>query len=243
MSKKLAPALIHGFIDPYAPGGVEQLIEFNRGLYGNAVMSATGGVASGAGAGAGSGAGGSEPGAGATGGTESGAGGSGQQAGAGTGGATGGSTDDQLGEGGKRALDAERATVKQLKADLAERDAKIKGFEDAGKTAEQLREQELKELRDGKSNTATTLASRDLTILQYQVAAAAGLDLAAAERLRGTTKEELEADAKEWISKWGSAAGNGIVPGIGAQGSTEQNVAPGMERLRLGYAQSSAKKK
>jgi len=226
---KTAPALMHGFIDPYAPGGLEELLAFNRAQFGDAVMSANAGSAGGD-------AGGDTSGD-KTGGGEAGTGG------AGAGGDTGAGADGDkpLGAPGIKALEAERETVKQLKAQLAERDSKIKGFEDAGKTDEQKREQELEDLRNGKSTTESELAKTQLAVLQYQVAAAKGLDLEAAERLRGTSKEELEADADAWIQKWGTSSGNGVVPGAGHIGSSTEEVAPGMARMRLGYSQSPKK--
>jgi len=220
-----SPALMHGFIDPYAPGGLEQLLEFNRAQFGDAVMSAQAG---------------SEPGGAAVGGTEpDGAATASNSAYDGSGNGDGDGA--PLGAPGIKALEAERESVKQLKAQLAERDSKIKGFEDAGKTDEQKRQQEIEDLRNGKSTTDSELAKTQLAVLQYQVAAAKGLDLEAAERLRGATKEELEADADTWISKWGKASGNGVVPGAGHIGSSTEEVAPGMARMRLGYSQSSKK--
>lgn len=231
---KIAPALMHGFIDPYAPGGVEQLIAFNRAKFGNAVMSANAGAGAGDPAG---GTGGDDP-----------NGGDGPNGGAGGGdpkGTPAGGDDpkggEPLGAPGIKALEAERESVKQLKAQLAERDAKIKGFEDSGKTDEEKREQELADLRNGKSTSESELAKTQLAVLQYQVAAAKGLDLEAAERLRGATKEELEADADAWISKWGKTSGNGFVPGAGAAGGGAVDVEPGMARLRLGYSESTKK--
>ncbi|MCS3494071.1 hypothetical protein M2368_003099 [Arthrobacter sp. JUb119] len=225
-----APALMHGFIDPFAPGGLEQLLAFNRAKFGDAVMSANAGGADGDAGGA---AGGDK-----TGGGDAGTGGGGGDAGTG---GDGTGNDEQLGAPGIKALAAERETVKQLKAQLAERESKIKGFEDAGKTDEQKREQELEDLRNGKSTTESELAKTQLAVLQYQVAAAKGLDLEAAERLRGSSKEELEADADAWIAKWGKASGNGVVPGAGHIGSGTEEVAPGMARMRLGYSQSPKK--
>lgn len=235
MSKKVSTELIHGFIDPFAPGGVEALIEFNRAKFGNAVMSASAGGDSGAGnAGSGSS---DKGGAGETSGAAAGSG----QAGAGSGDSGSGDDGEKLGAPGIKALEAERDNVKQLKAQLADRDAKIKAFEDAGKTDEQKRQQELEDLRNGKSSTESELAKSQLAVLQYQVAAAKGLDLEAAERLRGSSKEELEADADAWIAKWGKASGNGVVPGAGHVGSGMEEVAPGMARMRLGYSQSPKK--
>lgn len=222
-----APALMHGFIDPFAPGGLEQLLAFNRAKFGDAVMSANAGAPSG-----GAPAGGDDPAGGGAGTDPSGAPAGGSEPPAGN---------EPLGAPGIKALEAERETVKQLKAQLADRESKIKGFEDAGKTDEQKREQELEDLRNGKSTTESELAKTQLAVLQYQVAAAKGLDLEAAERLRGSSKEELEADADAWIAKWGKASGNGVVPGAGHIGSGTEEVAPGMARMRLGYSQSPKK--
>lgn len=221
----------HG-IDLRAPGGIEQLFAFNRALFGDAVMEA--GAGDGAGAGSGDGAGaGAGNGAGA---------GDGAGAGAGSGAGDGGGTDadEQLGEGGKKALLAERETNKTLKANIATMSEELQKLRDAGKTDAQRESDRVAQLEKSTSEQAVTIAQKDSVILRYQVAAAKGLDLEAAERLRGASKEELEADADAWIRKWGSSRGVKEVPGTGAGdagGATDS--LPGQARIRDAYANSS----
>lgn len=93
--------------------------------------------------------------------------------------------DEPLGDGGKKALDAEREARRQ--ADKALADLR-KEIEDSKKTAEQKASDAL----NAAQRTADENAAR---ALRYEVAAAKGLDLSLAARLSGTTKEELEADA------------------------------------------------
>ncbi|WP_372699411.1 hypothetical protein [Arthrobacter sp. JSM 101049] len=242
MSKNKTSRLIHGYIDPYAPGGFEALLAHHRATFGDAVMQDPASSGSGPGSG-GDGGAGNTGGTGGTGGAGAGTeGAAGTNGGSGDGGSGEGTGADEFdGEGGPKALKAERQVAKQLKADLAARDARIKELEDAGKTDEQKREQTFKDLQASDAEKTRQLEQKDTTILQYRVAAAKGLDLEAAERLRGATKEELESDADQWIAKWGGSAGNGVVPGAGAAGSSGAEVAPGMSRLRHAYGEAGKK--
>lgn len=119
--------------------------------------------------------------------------------------------DERLGENGVRALHAERETNRTLRGDLAAKDTEIQTL-------------------------TQSVGQKDALILRYQVAAEKGLDLRAAARLQGTTKEEIEADATQWINTWGGAGGAGFVPGAGARGDTTVVTAPGIGTLRAGYA-------
>lgn len=93
--------------------------------------------------------------------------------------------DQQLGEGGVKALQAERARAAKAEADFKALQQQI---EDSKKTAEQKAADEIAKARSEASQNAARA-------LRYEVAAAKGLDLALAARLTGSTKEELEADA------------------------------------------------
>ncbi len=93
---------------------------------------------------------------------------------------------DQLGDGGKKAIDAERDARKKAEADL---NALRQEIEDSKKTADQKAADALAAAR------AEAEQSR-AQALRYEVAARKGLDLALAARLTGSTKEELEADAE-----------------------------------------------
>ncbi|MGM0782148.1 hypothetical protein [Micrococcus luteus] len=164
-------------IDLAAPGGVEALLEFHRGFFGDATMQedSDGDGQQG------------DPAASA-----------GEQEHAGDGG------DEQLGEPGKKALTAEREANRQLRSELTDLQKRLKDYEDRDKTAEQKQAEHLTELEQQAATAKSSLAEKDALLLRYQVAAEKGLDLSAAERLRGATKDEIAADADDWISTWGT---------------------------------------
>lgn len=205
----------HG-IDITAPGGIRALMDFHRLTFGDAVMEE--------GAGAGAGGGNSDNGTGAT----------GDQGHSGT----GGLDDEQLGEGGKKALKAERDARSKAEKDLADAQTELQRLRDAGKSDGDKRQERFEQLEKSDREKDTTIATQQATILRYQIAAAKGLDLEAAERLRGNTKEEIEADADEFATKFGSKR-VGEVPGAGHRGSDNANVAPGLSRLQQAYASTS----
>lgn len=93
--------------------------------------------------------------------------------------------DEPLGDGGKKALQAERDARKA--ADQKVKDLE-KQIEDSNKSAEQRVVDDLK-------TAQAELATAKTQALKYEVAAEAGLDLKLAARLTGTTREELVADA------------------------------------------------
>lgn len=100
--------------------------------------------------------------------------------------------DERLGEGGMKALKAEREANKQLKAQIAELNDKVKAFEDKDKSESEKQAERIGELEK-------TSASAIRKATQYEVAAAKGIPLSLATRLRGETKEEMEADAEELL--------------------------------------------
>lgn len=212
----------HG-IDLRAPGGIEQLFAFNRGLFGDCVMEADGGAGDGGDGGAGNGGAGD-----------------GGDGGKGSGAGKGDEGDEQLGEGGKKALLAERETNKTLKSEIATISQELQKLRDAGKSTEERESDRVSQLEKSTSEQSVTIAQKDSIILRYQVAAAKGIDLEAAERLRGGTKEEIEADADVWVTKWGTSRSVKEVPGTGAgDGGTKTDSAPGQARMRDAYASSS----
>lgn len=216
-------------IDLTAPGGVQALLDFHRRTFGDAVMEDTGATGSQA-----SGETGGEQG-----GQQTGEPGAQQGSGQTDPPATGGQDDDQpLGEPGKRALQAERDARAQAQKDLTAAQNRIKELEDAGKTDAQRQSERLTELEQTDRQKDTTIAALQADLLRYKVAAAEGLDLEAAERLRGTTEDELRADAKAFATKFG-ARRPGEVPGAGTRGSDQVNVTPGLGRMQHAYASTS----
>ena len=101
--------------------------------------------------------------------------------------------DEPLGEGGLKALKAEREANKAAKAKIAEYETKIKAFEDRDKTEAEKTAEKLSQLeKDSQTSAAKAL--------RLEVALDKGLPKALATRLQGSTKEELESDADTLLS-------------------------------------------
>lgn len=183
--------LPHG-IDITAPGGIDELIEFHRAAFGDAQMNANGGGESGDGGDGGDGSSGSGDGD-----TKDGQ----NRAGPGDGG------DGDSDKGLKSALAAERKTSKQAAADLAAAQARVKELEDASKSEEQRAQEAQEQLKKDHAQATSDLGKATTLLERYRVAAAKGLDLKAAERLQGSTREEIEKDAEDWIALWGTGGG------------------------------------
>lgn len=220
---KISNPFPHG-IDITAPGGIDQLIEFHRGTFGGWQMNANGD---------GGAAGSSESGG------DGGGGDSGDEHGAGDDGA--GESGDDGNKGLRSALAAERKASKDATAALAAAEARVKELEDASKSEEQ-RQQEAQEKRDADLQKATSeLAAKDLLIQRYEVAADKGLDLKAARRLQGSSREELESDADDLIALLGGAERQSERrgdPGQGARGNAqESSFAKGAERGKARFGE------
>lgn len=97
---------------------------------------------------------------------------------------------DQLGEAGKKALDAERKRARDEKKRADELEARIREIEDRDKSEGERLTEKL---------TAAEQRAQDAEqrAMRLEVAAAKGLTSAQAKRLVGSTVEELEADADE----------------------------------------------
>lgn len=183
----------HG-IDLTEPDGIARLLDFHRAAFGDARMEHEGDGDSGDGGDDDS---------------------SGDRASAG---ADGDEDDRDL--GAKRALRAERAAAKAAKDEAAQLRARVQELEDAGKTEEQRREDATKTLQAEHTALQASVAAKDAQLLRYEIAAEKGLNLAAAKRLQGTTREEIEADAEDWKRVWGTGgAGEGTPPPDPGQGA------------------------
>lgn len=204
-------------IDLTEPGGIERLLEFHRGFFGDARMEAGEGEASG---GQDEGRSDSDPAA-----READGRGEDRQ------------DDERLGEGGRKALTAEREANRALRNEKQDLEKRLRELEDRDKTEEQKRAERLTELEQTAATAQRHLEDKDALILRYQVAAEKGLDLVAAERLRGSTREEIAEDADTWISRWGAGAtpprGKVPDPGLGARTpAKEDDFAAGEARAR-----------
>ncbi|UJP39334.1 hypothetical protein [Cellulomonas palmilytica] len=110
--------------------------------------------------------------------------------------------DEPLGEGGKKALVAEREARAAAEAELAKLRKEI---EDSKLSAEEKAAADL-------AAAQRDAAAAQLRALRYEVAADKGLDLKLAGRLTGSTRAELEADADELKSLIPAAAPTGPKP-------------------------------
>jgi hypothetical protein len=134
--------------------------------------------------------------------------------------------DTALGDAGKRALDAERAARKAAEKAAADALAKVKEFEEA-----QLSDAEkLTKRAEDAEKTASDATSR---LARIEAAAKAGLPFDAADRLKGSTPEELEADAVALKALLGDGTGTtppgpldgGAKPPAPKQGSLDERIA------------------
>lgn len=106
---------------------------------------------------------------------------------------------EELGEGGLKALQAERARTKELEArlkDLEPLAAKAREAEEANKSELQKASEQIGTL-EGRAVTAET------KLLRHEIADAKGLPAEAKSLLSGTTKEEIEASADALLALLG----------------------------------------
>ena len=99
----------------------------------------------------------------------------------------------ELGEGGKKALDAERAARKAAEKLAADARAELDKIQRANESALEKAQREAKEAQE-----AASKATSDA--LRLRVAVAKGLPEALVNRLQGSTEEELAADAESLLA-------------------------------------------
>lgn len=106
---------------------------------------------------------------------------------------------DQLGAGGKKALESERAARKKLETELKE----LRPLAESAKEAANAKKDEVQRLTE---QLATMTKERDgatLTVSRYKVALDKGLNLTRAKRLVGDNEDEFAADADELLADLG----------------------------------------
>ena len=120
-------------------------------------------------------------------------------------------TTDDLGDAGKKALDAERKNARSAARERDALAARLKEFEDRDKTDQQ----KLAERAEAAEKRAADLESRSVRL---EVAFDKGLTPAQAKRLVGSTREELEADADEILRDFPALKNDGRPRGDVDQG-------------------------
>lgn len=141
--------------------------------------------------------------------------------------------DKPLGEGGLKALQAERDARAEAERKAAELEARVRQFEDAHKTAEEKAAERLAELE----RAATENAAK---ALRYEVAEKAGLPLSAAGRLQGSNLDELVEDAKALKELLGATMNRGPAPDPNMRRQSSNHSAS-VEAGRARYAERHSK--
>lgn len=113
-----------------------------------------------------------------------------------------GTKDDpnDLGETGKKALDAERKARRQAEKEKKELEDRLKALEDKDKS-------ESEKLADKLKHAENDAATAKSDVLRLRVALRKGLNETQAKRLVGSNEEELESDADELLESFKPADG------------------------------------
>lgn len=117
--------------------------------------------------------------------------------------------------------------------------ARLAEIEESNKTAEQKTAERVAALEEADRSKDATITGLEAKLIRYEVAASKGLDLKAALRLQGSTREEIEADADDFAKSFVSGS-VGEVPGAGAVGANVRpKTTPGVGTLQYAYENSS----
>lgn len=103
----------------------------------------------------------------------------------------------ELGDGGKKAIDAEREARRQAEKQLREARAALKEYEDRDKTELELLRERAESAEKNAAEAERAVAAAEQHALRIKVSAEKGVP---AERLAGTTEDELRASADELIA-------------------------------------------
>jgi hypothetical protein len=136
-------------------------------------------------------------------------------------------------------LDRIRTALKNANKEAEKHRLRAKELEDLTKSDEDKRNERFAELEKSDREKDAALAEREAKLLRYEIAAAKGLDLKAALRLQGSTREEIEADADEFAKEFGAHQGGPRSSALGRvnqQGGATSDAAPGIGRLRAAYS-------
>lgn len=112
-----------------------------------------------------------------------------------------------------------RDHVRELRKENETRRLKLKDYEDRDKSEQQ-------KLEERATTAEGRVTAAELKVARYEVAAEVGLPLKYAARVQGSTKEELEADAKQLMKDFGLAGGEdeGGAGGSGFDGGVRRPV-------------------
>ncbi|KUN99494.1 hypothetical protein [Streptomyces resistomycificus] len=105
--------------------------------------------------------------------------------------------EEGLGDGGKKALEAERREKRAAQKELTELQKRLQAFEDRDKS-------EAQKLAEAKAAAEKDAADARQELMRYRIAADKKLPASLAVRLRGSTEEEMAADADALLEVLGA---------------------------------------
>jgi chromosome segregation ATPase len=114
-----------------------------------------------------------------------------------------------------KAIKAEREAAKEARRKAEELEARIKEYEDREKTEQQKLEEAAAASKEEAERYKQKIHDLEVRQLRTEVALAKSLPPNLAERLRGETKEEVEADAEALLKDLGTVPGGTPPPGDG----------------------------
>jgi seryl-tRNA synthetase len=135
--------------------------------------------------------------------------------------------DEELNEAGKRALERERAERKRLTAALAEASEKAKRLDEL----EESSKSEVQKAAERAAALEKQLNDTAASLLKIQAALDTGLPHTMADRLRGSTKEELEEDAKTLMEALKIRPGQARTSDAGATGDAPTDINAQIRRM------------
>lgn len=112
--------------------------------------------------------------------------------------------DEPLGEGGKKALAAERRLRERAEKTAASHQQKLTDLQKRLQEYEDRDKTETQRLADAKDAAEREAATAKQELMRYRVAADKKLPVELAARLRGSTEEEMAADADNLLELLGS---------------------------------------
>lgn len=135
-----------------------------------------------------------------------------------------------LGDAGKKALAEERAARREAEKQRKELEAQLKELQPLAAKAKQLedaKKSEAEKLNEKLTSAEKRAADAEQRLLRAEVAAEKGLSAAQAKRLVGATREELEADADDLLTVFGSSSKDGDTSKGGKGRTSPDRLRPG----------------
>ena len=104
---------------------------------------------------------------------------------------------DDLGDAGKKALEAERAARRETEKQLKVLQAQLEELQDAGKSDAEKLQRKYERAQQEREALQAELEARDRALLVREVADEVGLPARLAARIQGEDRDSMLADAKE----------------------------------------------